>query len=165
MPTEAEVKQVAEAIKHCESGGRYDAQNPKSTASGAYQFLDGTWANYKGFRRAKDAPPAVQDEKFLETYARSGLRPWNASKRCWGNRIPAHLHGPAGNLAGINVGGNLAGIQVGSGEPFKLDIAGILQLDKIGGALKRIAMMAGGVVLFYFALNIGARDFLKKGLT
>ena len=49
-----------------ESGGDYTAVARGSTASGAYQFLDSTWAGYGGFRRARDAPPAVQDAKAVE---------------------------------------------------------------------------------------------------
>lgn len=75
---------IASRIKRCESGGRYDAVNKSgSSASGAYQYLDSSWAGYGGYRRAKDAPAAVQDRKFQEDYARSGTRPWNASRSCW----------------------------------------------------------------------------------
>ena len=74
---------ILEKIKKCESGGNYQAQNKQSTASGAYQFLDSTWANYGGYAKARLAPPAVQDQKARETYNRSGTRPWNASKACW----------------------------------------------------------------------------------
>ena len=65
-----------EDIKRKESGGRYDAQNPRSTASGAYQVLDGTWNGYQGYRRASDAPPEVQDQFARELYARRGSQPW-----------------------------------------------------------------------------------------
>lgn len=51
------------ALRMVESGGDYTAQNPYSTASGAYQYIDSTWARYKGYQRAKDAPPAIQDER------------------------------------------------------------------------------------------------------
>lgn len=54
---------VQSIIKH-ESG------NPKAiglttnlgTATGKYQVLDSTWANYGGYARASDAPEAVQDQ-------------------------------------------------------------------------------------------------------
>lgn len=65
-----------EVIKQRESGGRYDAQNPRSSASGAYQVLDSTWNGHGGYRRASDAPPEVQDEFARQLYARAGSRPW-----------------------------------------------------------------------------------------
>lgn len=77
-------------IRGCESGsgvkgaGIYTAQNRISTASGAYQFLDSTWANYKGYEKARLAPPEVQEEKAYQTFAASGTSPWNASYLCWG---------------------------------------------------------------------------------
>lgn len=56
----------------------YKATNPRSTASGAYQFLDGTWrsmsvrAGYPGYSRAMYAPPAVQDAVAYYTAVTTG---------------------------------------------------------------------------------------------
>lgn len=55
-----------------ESGGGvigrkdYTAHNPHSTASGEAQWLDSTWNGYGGFARAMFAPPAIQDQRFVE---------------------------------------------------------------------------------------------------
>lgn len=85
-------------IRSCESGpngyatgGRahdfnYRAVNRRSTASGAWQALDGTWGGWGGYRRALFAPPAVQDAFARDLYRRSGVRPWAASRSCWGGR-------------------------------------------------------------------------------
>lgn len=53
-------------IRTLESGGDYAAEAQGSTASGAYQFLDSSWAGYGGYQRASDAPSAVQDAKAAE---------------------------------------------------------------------------------------------------
>jgi len=74
---------ILRRIAQCESGGSYTAQNSRSTASGKYQFLNSTWGGYGGYKRAADAPPAVQDAKAQATLAKSGTRPWAASQRCW----------------------------------------------------------------------------------
>ena len=55
---------VIYGIKIQESRGDYHAENPTSTASGAYQYIDGTWDGYGGYSHAGDAPPAVQDAKM-----------------------------------------------------------------------------------------------------
>lgn len=60
---------VMATIRQLESGNNYTAVNKGDGvgdwATGAYQFMDTTWANYRGYRRAMDAPPSVQDEKAL----------------------------------------------------------------------------------------------------
>ena len=66
----AQVEPVLATIRTIESGGNYTVQNSGSTASGAYQFLDSTWANFGGYPHAWQAPPAVQDGKaFTEVQA------------------------------------------------------------------------------------------------
>ena len=57
---------VIYGIKMQESKGDYQADNPTSTASGAYQYIDGTWDGYGGYSHAGDAPPEVQDAKMRE---------------------------------------------------------------------------------------------------
>lgn len=70
-------------IRWCESRNNYTAQNRRSTASGAWQFLDSSWANFAGYPRAYLAPPDVQDQKAMNVYNAVGTRPWNASRSCW----------------------------------------------------------------------------------
>ena len=59
----AEIQAILATIRTLESSGNYQAQARGSTASGAYQFIDGTWNGYAGYTRAADAPPEVQDAK------------------------------------------------------------------------------------------------------
>jgi hypothetical protein len=77
-------------VRHFESDrgafpfvGGYGAQNPTSTASGAYQFLDSTWrgasarAGFGGYARAKYAPWYVQDAVALYVYNTGGKSAWS----------------------------------------------------------------------------------------
>jgi muramidase (phage lysozyme) len=63
----------------------YRAKNPRSTASGAYQFLNSSWrvlskrAGFPGYRRAMDAPPAVQDAVAYWTLRNYGKSPWRGT--------------------------------------------------------------------------------------
>lgn len=61
-------------IMQRESGGNIQAQNPRSSAAGKWQFLSGTWNGYGGYRSAKDAPESVQDAKAAEL--------WNNGRGC-----------------------------------------------------------------------------------
>ena len=65
----AQVDAIAATIRELESGGDYTARAPGSTASGAYQFLDSSWAGYEGYARAWLAPPETQDAKAAELIA------------------------------------------------------------------------------------------------
>jgi hypothetical protein len=97
----SEMPFVAKAVAACESGARradgsavigthdWRADNPRSTASGGFQFLDGTWQRVASrigateYARAKHAPPSVQIAAFVDLRSRKGLAPWRASKGCW----------------------------------------------------------------------------------
>lgn len=75
----------------CESGGDPSAQNPVSSASGLYQFIDSTWAytwtDYLGEQpptpRAHLASVADQHRAGRALFDREGSTPWNASRGCW----------------------------------------------------------------------------------
>ncbi len=64
--TPADVDAIAATIRERESGSDYQARADGSTASGAYQFTDATWAGYHGYPHAWLAPPEVQDAKATE---------------------------------------------------------------------------------------------------
>lgn len=59
--------EILATIRQRESGGNYGAKAPKSSASGAYQFIDSTWQGLlkkyglTGPPSARDATPALQD--------------------------------------------------------------------------------------------------------
>lgn len=83
------------ALRATESSNNYQAigaPTPWGTATGAYQYLDGTWNNYKGYARAADAPAAVQDEK-----ARADMLDYYSQFGSWDNVSAAWYSGPNGN--------------------------------------------------------------------
>lgn len=69
----------------------YTGENPVSTASGAGQWLNGTWDGLKKwvkvnghfvarqYDEAKDAPAWVQDAAFRHVYKRGGLTMWHGT--------------------------------------------------------------------------------------
>ena len=75
-------------IAYCESGNgcippiNPIAKNPGSSASGVFQILKGTWADYGCI-----GDPFDEDDNIAcarKIYDRSGLTPWNASRSSWG---------------------------------------------------------------------------------
>lgn len=73
-------------IIQCESSGNPRAQNPNSTASGLFQFLNSTWRAFGGGQFAPTAKQATSAEQTIvanRAFERNGLSDWNASKSCW----------------------------------------------------------------------------------
>lgn len=75
---------LADMVRFYESGGDYNAKNPGTTASGAYQFIDSTWRGYASqigidtsvYPTARSAPPYLQDRVFQRAVATNGLNDW-----------------------------------------------------------------------------------------
>lgn len=91
---------VLARIKACESGGSYTAHNPSSSASGAYQFLTGTWRALPaaaGYATAASAPASVQDRAARQLFAQQGTSPWLASASCWRAGAGANLRSSTGS--------------------------------------------------------------------
>jgi hypothetical protein len=103
-----EHQQIPAAIAACESGHRlpdgtaephthdWAAQNSRSSASGAFQFIDGTWewvwqeiiGEQVPAPHAGDADPADQLRAFWALWRDGqGSRHWDASKSCWRQMI------------------------------------------------------------------------------
>jgi hypothetical protein len=58
-----DIEYVLLTIRWMESRETYDIPPNKGGASGAYQYIKQTWANYAGYPEAYLAPPWVQDER------------------------------------------------------------------------------------------------------
>ena len=68
------------------------SENPRSSASGLFSFIDGTWRHYakavpvaRKYRHASHAPAAVQWEVFLLAFKWGGKGNW-AGTHCAGVR-------------------------------------------------------------------------------
>jgi hypothetical protein len=83
------IQSLSQLVQTFESQGQYGIyqQQGKSSASGAYQFLDQTWQHYAGqigvdtstYPRAAMAPPNVQDAVFAQAVAVNGLGDWTCA--------------------------------------------------------------------------------------
>ena len=58
-----QIEYILLTIRWMESRETYDIPPNKGGASGAYQYIKKTWANYAGYPEAYLAPPWVQDER------------------------------------------------------------------------------------------------------
>ena len=76
------------AIKMVESHGNYKAKSRWSSASGAYQFIDSTWNNYGGYKRAYLAPAKIQDQRMFRSLEQ---RFWDKDGD-WEKVIAAHMY-------------------------------------------------------------------------
>lgn len=70
--TRDQLAAVADALAMHESGMRnVPNSGGHSSASGYWQYTDGTWNNYGGYARAMDAPYEVQRERVMRDLARN----------------------------------------------------------------------------------------------
>jgi hypothetical protein len=80
---------LAPRIRGCESGSgpaspaNYKAENPTTSASGAYQIVDSTWGGRYGVEHASDATPEQQDAVASELYRRRCTADWASTAACW----------------------------------------------------------------------------------
>ena len=68
LPTQ--IAHILATIRYMESRGIYTLPPNAGNASGAYQFIESTWAGHGGFEHAYLAPPEVQDHRAAEDVAR-----------------------------------------------------------------------------------------------
>ena len=80
------------AIRSKESGNDYKAQNSKSSASGAYQFIDATWKGLGGTtQHAKDASVDEQDKiamKWTNQLLKRYNNDYHKAARAWNQGEP-----------------------------------------------------------------------------
>jgi hypothetical protein len=93
--TDKELPIFTHLIRQTESSHNYRAKNKHTSASGAYQYVNGTWGNYGGYPEARLAPKHVQDAKFNEDAIRK-LRKFNGDpfKMIADHMLPAQANKP-----------------------------------------------------------------------
>jgi LysM domain len=78
-PAEVSAGSFEQCVITRESGGNPDAQNPDSTASGLFGFLDTTWTDTTGLPGpARAYSVAVQTSGFWKLFDSAGMSPWDA---------------------------------------------------------------------------------------
>jgi hypothetical protein len=119
----AQFGSLSALVQNYESGGNYTAQNPTSTASGAYQFTNPTWQQYAGqigvdtsqYPTAASAPPSVQDAVFQQAVSQRGLGDWT----CPGCNSPLTEYVASNDVSGLPVlegyGSNGTTANIGTG--------------------------------------------------
>lgn len=160
-PTPAEASILAQVAQR-ESGNNYQAQNPSTTASGAYQFINSTWqmaaaATGVGtqYATAADAPASVQDINALWLLRYAGGNP-NASV-AWAASGPYTL--PTGN------GGSSSPLVDLSGTAASVSTSDILSSLGLTNAFTQMGIdpsspQAGLAI----ALGIGVLGFAVMGV-
>ena len=83
---ERTLSSLMDRIIFCESSGRVDAKNSRSSAYGLCQFTNGTWEYVQekwnmSLERKNEEHQIYACERLLRE---EGTRHWNASKKCWG---------------------------------------------------------------------------------
>jgi soluble lytic murein transglycosylase-like protein len=80
--------ELARAIINCESGFDRTVKNPSSSASGYWQFINGTWSStIKRMGLPADTDkhdPVYSMQAGAWLLANDGSHHWDASKQCWG---------------------------------------------------------------------------------
>lgn len=149
--------------KH-ESGGRnVPNAGGHSSASGFYQYTDGTWNGYGGYQRAMDAPFEVQHQRALEDAQRSFRKhggdyermamehfypAWADEPKSTWNRTPAPGNPTASEFVGSvmsNVGGGQRS-ELPSGAHSNMPVLrpdGEWGREDVGRAGQRLADMFG----------------------
>lgn len=89
---EQHIPTILEKIALCE-GVTAHAKNPKSTASGRFQFIYDTWyregRNLWGEDFYNKSVWSYKDNTELAVYlfSKEGTVPWNSSKSCWSSAV------------------------------------------------------------------------------